>query len=156
MVPSLFTTYCVFTVCFFFSPEYQLFLFRLFLVGLWISCSEESMKALKPGRYSSSTSSIVLALLVRIYNFFGNGTHRQFDKWFKHAHNILTNISLVKIKQKFWKCVCNIQSIIYEKHQESFFSFQLEGSASTNTSLSLVWKDAFSCICCTLILYLHT
>src|SRR6266496_3544256 len=74
MVPSLFTIYCVFTVCFFLFPELKLFLFLLFF-GLGISCSEESMKALKPGKYSS-TSSMVLALLVRLYNFFGNGTHR--------------------------------------------------------------------------------
>jgi len=32
------------------------------------------MKALKLGKYSS-TSSIVLSFLVRLYNFFGNGIH---------------------------------------------------------------------------------
>ena len=60
------------------------------------------MKALKPGKYSSLTSSMVLALLrTSLYNFLGNGTHRQFDKWFKHAHNIPTNIALVRFQQKF-------------------------------------------------------
>ena len=44
------------------------------------------------------------------------------------------------------KCVCNIQSIIYEKHQESFFGFQLEGSASTNTSLSLAFGKTLSLV----------
>src|SRR6266496_2034603 len=73
MVPSLFTIYCVFTVCFFLFPELKLFLFLLFF-GLGISCSEESIKALKPGKYSS-ISSIVLSLLVRLYNFFGSGIH---------------------------------------------------------------------------------
>jgi hypothetical protein len=65
--------------------------------GLGISCYEESINALKPGKYSSSTSSMVLDLLVRLYNFFGNGTHRQFDKRFYNGY-ISTDITLVKVK----------------------------------------------------------
>src|ERR1044071_1650196 len=54
------------------SSSSSSFSFLLFF-GLEISCSEESIDALKPAKYSSSTSSIVLALLllfVRLYNFF--------------------------------------------------------------------------------------
>src|SRR6476646_149057 len=72
-----FTVYHILCLDSMFLPSTRIVTLSSFLFfGLGISCSVESTNALKPGKYSSSTSSMVLALLLeRLYNFFGNGTH---------------------------------------------------------------------------------
>lgn len=71
--------------------------FRLLLFfGLGISCSVAFMKALKHGKYSIS-SSVVLCLLILLYNFFGNTMHNLTSG---SIIEISLQVLLVRVKQK--------------------------------------------------------
>src|SRR5215469_6943418 len=101
----------------------------LLFFGFGISCSAESMKALKPGKYSS-TSSIVLSFLARLYNSLGSGIHSLTSG--SNMHISLQTLLWSRSKRN----PDNVKSVIHQKHQESFSEFQLEWSTSTDIPFS--------------------
>ena len=67
--PRLLTISCFFTVCLFFLPKQYAFLFLL-STGLGTCCSStESMKAIKPRKYFSTSSGVHSLFFVILYTF---------------------------------------------------------------------------------------